>query len=144
MIIYQRNEFNLTHGIIFNNSQKKRSLMLEARPKFWWKSAFFSPTKHLNDFFSSKMAHKYVKWYDPEYVEKWFARSEKHRPYSSFVIQFNLLHPQPSMFLLSLLPFQFRFVVFLNLKIVNFVRHKKTFDICDKLNEGQKRASHFW
>ena len=84
---------------------------------------------------SSKMAHKYVKWYDPEYVEKWFARSEKHRPYSSF--------PQPSMFLLSLLPFQFRFVVFLNLKIVNFVRHKKTLDICDKLNEGQKRASHF-
>ena len=104
----------------------------------------FSPQQNtLMIFFSSKMAHKYVKWYDPEYEEKWFARSEKHRPYSSFVIQFNLLHPQPSMFLLSLLPFQFRFVVFLNLKIVNFVRHKKTFDICDKLNEGQKRASHF-
>ena len=89
------------------------------------------------------MAHKYIKWYDSEHIKKRFVRPEKYLPYSSFAIQFNLLHPQPSMYLLSLLSFQFRFVVLVKLKIISFVRHKKTFDICDKLNEGQKRASYF-
>ena len=71
------------------------------------------------------MAHKYVKRYDTDYIEKRFLRSEKYRPYSSFAIQFNLLHPQPSMMLLNLLSFQFCFVVFLKLKIISFVRHEK-------------------
>ena len=87
------------------------------------------------------MAHKYVKWYDSEHIKKRFVRPEKYLPYSSFAIQFNLLHPQPSMYLLSLLSFQFRFVVLVKSKI--FCTSQKTFDICDKLNEGQKRASYF-
>ena len=74
---------------------------------------------------SSKMAHKYVKWYDSEHIKKRFVRPEKYLPYSSFAIQFNLLHPQPSICLLSLLSFQFRFVVLVKLKIISFVRHKK-------------------
>lgn len=42
---------------------------------------------------SSKLAHKYAKWHDPEDMKKRLARSDKSRPYSSIAIHFNPLHP---------------------------------------------------
>ena len=78
------------------------------------------------------MAHKYVKRYDPDYIEKRFVRSKKHYPYSSFTIQFSLLHLQPSMIPLNLFSIQFSFCMCFRFvcTLHKFCASRERFDIC--------------